>query len=322
MISKIVKITLLLVVFVTLAGISAYLTLTFLIKGEDTVVVPQLTGKKVVDVLKTLSDLGLNTKVGGSEYHDRVPLNHVVSQEPSPGMEIKKGRDVRIVISMGRRKIQVPDIIGMTLAQGLVVLEEKGLCGGVRSQTYSPVVKKDKIIAQSPAADIGISQGECVDLLVSSGERPRAYKMPDLNGLSLEDAILAIERHHMNFGDARSVYRKGKPLNSVIEQEPPAGSRVVEGTVVNLLANRRSGREEPVRLDIRRGVNLFRFKTDNGFIKSRIRVTLDWLGMSNDIFNGYMKPGKQFWFLIPRDNRVQVKVYQDDELIRSETYQN
>ena len=77
----------LLIAFILLAGISAYLTLTFLIKGEDTVVVPKLAGKKVVEVLQTLSDLGLNTKVGGSEYHDTVPL----SNSYSTGVYLKLG---------------------------------------------------------------------------------------------------------------------------------------------------------------------------------------------------------------------------------------
>ena len=61
-----------------IAGVSAYLTLTLIIKSEDTVVVPELVGKNVVNVLELLTNLGLNTKIKGSEYSAEVPKNHII----------------------------------------------------------------------------------------------------------------------------------------------------------------------------------------------------------------------------------------------------
>jgi beta-lactam-binding protein with PASTA domain len=68
MISRTLKIAALFFVFILVVGASAYLTLTLIIKSEDTVVVPDLVGKDVVYSLGLLTDLGLNTKVEGSEY--------------------------------------------------------------------------------------------------------------------------------------------------------------------------------------------------------------------------------------------------------------
>ena len=47
MITRIAKITALCLAFIVVAGISAYLMLTFLIKSEDTVIVPDFIGKDV-----------------------------------------------------------------------------------------------------------------------------------------------------------------------------------------------------------------------------------------------------------------------------------
>jgi len=66
-ISKIVKTGALVFLFILVVGASAYLTLTLIVKSEDTVVVPRLVGKEVVYVLELLTDLELNTKVEGSE---------------------------------------------------------------------------------------------------------------------------------------------------------------------------------------------------------------------------------------------------------------
>ena len=111
MILKILKITALVAAFFLVAGASAYLTLTYIIKSEDTVIVPDLVGKDVVTALELLTDLQLNTKVSGSEYSDQFPKNHVTFQEPEPGSEIKKDRDVRIMISKGTRNIFMPNLV-------------------------------------------------------------------------------------------------------------------------------------------------------------------------------------------------------------------
>ena len=63
MIRRVAKISVLLIVFLIITGTTAYLTLTFIIKSEDTVVVPDLLGLDVVFSLEILTDLGLNTKI-------------------------------------------------------------------------------------------------------------------------------------------------------------------------------------------------------------------------------------------------------------------
>ncbi|MBU4209574.1 MAG: PASTA domain-containing protein, partial [Proteobacteria bacterium] len=127
--------------------VSAYLTLTFIIKSEDKVVVPDLVGKDVVLILEMLSDLGLNTKIKGSEYSDNVPKNHVIFQEPEPGSEIKKRRDIRIIISKGTKRILMPNLKGLSIQQARLIIEENGLSLNKLSSTYSENVKKNEIIS-------------------------------------------------------------------------------------------------------------------------------------------------------------------------------
>ncbi len=88
MIVKIAKIAAIALAFIFVAGISAYFTLTLIIKSEDTVIVPNLEGKDVVYALELLTELELNTKVKGSEYTADIPKNYVVFQDPQAGAEI------------------------------------------------------------------------------------------------------------------------------------------------------------------------------------------------------------------------------------------
>jgi serine/threonine-protein kinase len=322
MILRILKIVVLLIIFAVVGGVSAYLTLTLIIKSEETVVVPELVGKEVVNVLRILTDLGLNTKVAGAEYSAGVPLNYVIFQNPVAGTELKKGRDVRLIVSKGAETVLVPNIKGISIQQGLVILEQNRLCQGKRSFTTSENVKKDIIIAHTPPPGLSVKRGVCVDLLVSTGTRPTAFKMPDLDGRLLEDAILLIERNNLLLGDVNSVYRKDKLRDAVVGQTPAAGHRVSEGTIVNLEANRKKDTANQPDLEIRRGIGLLRFQTEYGFLKSRIRVRLKRSGFSYDIYDGFINPGRESWFLIPRGNDVTALVYRDDEIVETHTFNN
>lgn len=320
MISRILKIAVLFFLFVLVVGAGAYFTLTLIIKSEDTVVVPDLSGKNVVYVLELLTDLGLNTKVKGSEYNADVPENNVIFQEPEPGAEIKKGRDVRIVISKGAKSILMPNLKGLFVRQARIILEENSLRRGEISGTYSNSIKKDEIIAQFPFQGTMITRGECVNLLVSVGVRPRAYKMPDLLGLSLSSAITVIESIDLVLGEIKTHFYKDKPINTVVAQELLFGYRVTQGSTVNIVINRKPVGKGHNYLNESQGGSLFRHRIEDGFLKRHIRVRLNSFGVSIDLFDGFMKPGEEIWLLIPRRNNSTVFLYEDGELIKTLVY--
>jgi len=320
MISRILKIASFFIIFTLVAGASAYLTLSLIIKSEDTVVVPNLEGKDVVYVLEFLTDLGLNTKVKGSEYSPHVPKNHVIFQEPDPGAEIKIGRDIRIILSKGTRSILMPNLKGLSIQQARIILEENNLCQGEISSTYSGHLKKDEIIAQNPSVGSTTARGECVNLLVSIGIRPRAFKMPVLRGLSIDEAILIIENNHMVIGEIESIFHENQPLNSIVEHEPLSGYRVIEGSTVSLVINRKPGRNIQEYIQAVEGVELFRYRLKDGFLKRRIRVRLNSYSLSSDLFNGLMRPGEEIWFLIPKNTNATLFLYEDDKLAKTQVY--
>jgi eukaryotic-like serine/threonine-protein kinase len=322
MISRILKAASLILIFILVVGASAYLTLTLIVKSEDTVVVPDLIGKEVVYALELLSDLGLNTKVEGSEYSAEVPKNSVIFQEPGAGSEIKKGRDVNIIISKGPKSVLMPNLENLPVQQARIIIDENSLCQGELSDTYSSHIKKDSIIAQVPARGTMVTRGECVNLLVSTGIRPQKYEMPDIRGRFLDDAIPLIENNNLILGKITSVYYKDKPLNSIVSQEPLSGYCVAEGSTVDLVVNRQPGKEGHEYLPGSQGGSLFRYRLKDGFLKRHIRVVLNSFGVSNPIFDDFMKPGEEIWLIIPRHNNATVFLYEDGQLIKTKVYGN
>ena len=320
MISRVLKIAILFFVFILIVGASAYLTLTMIIKSEDTVIVPDLAGKNIVYALELLTDLGLNTKVEGSEYSTDMPKNNVIFQEPEPGSEIKKGRDVRVIISKGSKSILMPNLENLPLQKVRIILEENSLCQGQISNIYSNRIKKDSVIAQVPAAGTMITRSECVNLLVSIGVRPQEYKMPDLKGRFLDSAIPLIENSNLILGKIKSVFYQDKPLNTIIAQEPLSGYFVTEGGTVDLVVNRKPGKKGHGYLAGSPGGNFFRYRVNDGFLKKHIRVVLNSFGVSNTIFDEFVQPGKEIWLIIPNNNNTTVFLYEDDKLIKTQVY--
>ena len=320
MISRVLKIAILLIGFILIVGASAYLTLTMIIKSEDTVIVPDLAGKNVVYALELLTDLGLNTKVEGSEYSTDMPKNNVIFQEPEPGSEIKKGRDVRVIISKGPKSILMPNLENLPVQQARIILEENSLCQGQISNIYSNRIKKDSVIAQVPTTGTMITRSECVNLLVSIGVRPQEYKMPDLKGRFLDSAIPLIENSNLILGKIKSVFYQDKPLNTIIAQEPLSGYFVTEGGTVDLVVNRKPGKKGHGYLAGSPGGSFFRYRVKDGFLKKHIRVVLNSFGVSNTIFDEFIQPGKEIWLIIPNNNNTTVFLYEDDKLIKTQIY--
>ena len=321
MITKVAKIAVLAIAFLIVAGASAYLTLTFIIKSEDTVIVPDLVGKDVVTALEQLTDLQLNTKVNGSEYSRQFPKNYVTYQEPEPGSEVKKDRDIRIILSKGPKNILMPNLISLSQRQARMIMEENSITEGNLTHTYIEDVEKDHIVVQVPSAGTMIARGAPVDLLVSMGPRPVAYMMPELAGLTLDKAVRMIERTNLMVGEIRSQFDKNKPRNIIINQEPPAGYRIRENSPINLVINRHPDKTVGAHLRHPLYGSLLQHRVKIGFLKKRIRVELESEDGTVDIFDDYIKPGEEIWVLVPRDRDARAFIFEDDELVKTRMYE-
>jgi serine/threonine-protein kinase len=321
MIVRITKILTLFFMFLAITGGTAYLTLTWIIKSEDTVVVPDLVGKDIVHALEMLTDLGLNTKVKGSQYSETFPKNHVMLQEPGPGSEIKKGRDIRIFLSKGSKTVIMPDLIGLSNRQARLVIEENGLClGQVSSTYYNPSLSKGEIIAQTPLKNRIVDRRQCVNLLMSLGPRPQAFKMSAFDGLSIDEAVVLIERSNLRVGQIRYHFEPGRPENVIIGQKPEPGYRVLAKAAVDLIVNRNQHMAgAPIPLKMQPSGFLIH-KLPPGFLKKRVEVRWDSLGISSNLVDELMQPGQELWLLVPTHQISTIFIYEDDTLVKTQVF--
>ncbi len=308
---RLARIVAVVLAFLAVTAVTAYFTLDFIVRGTGTEVVPDLTGKDVVSVLEELSDLDLNTKIGGLEYSADIPANHVISQDPLAGSEVRRGRSVRIVISRGPATVQVPNLRGLVLDQAETLLESNGLCSGRKSHLHHTAADAGTVAAQAPPAGRLVARGTCVDLLVSLGPRPGAVVMPRLDGLQLEDAVALLQGAGLTTGRIRYAVDRQKPPGVVIGQQPPAGYRAVLNSAVDLRISRRSAAARPTGGE---NQHLFRYRVSGGFLRQHIRVEWKTAILSTDLFDAYVAPGRELWLLVPSWHDGTLLLYRNGRL--------
>jgi len=317
MIIRMLKSAALFGIIALLVGGGAYLTLTLMIKSEETVLVPDLVRKDLLYALRILTDLELNAKIKAAEYSSEIPENHIIFQDPEPGAEIKKDRDVRLIISKGTQTLSMPSLKRLSIQQARILLSENDLCTGTTSFTSSPTARKDEVIAQWPDPGTTVQRGTCADLLISMGEMAASYQMPDLSGKSLESALSLIERHQLTLGEIKAVVQPKVPLDTVAEQSPPRGYRVSSGQTVNISINRRTSGKK---LSAISGVHLFRHQVASGFLRKHVRIRLMAFGVSTDIFDDLVKPGKEIWAAVPSHIDATLFLYEDQSLVQTKLF--
>jgi len=212
----VVLLAMMLIVFVT-----AFVTLKVMTWGEA-VEVPDIRGKDLAEAVNTLGGLGLEVNVERQEHHPSVPANAVIYQNPMPGSEVKKGRGVAVVVSLGSEEVNTPSLTGEAFKRAQILLQQKGLVLGevVRVQTEG---QGNAVMAQYPPPDTVQQKGAKVDLLVSNGPRPVAFVAPDLDGKSLregEDAAQTMALRLVSGGRG----------TVIVSQNPPSGYRIAAGS--------------------------------------------------------------------------------------------
>ena len=175
--------------------------------------------------------------------------------------------------------------------------------------------------AQVPAPGVMITRGAEVNLLVSMGSRTAELKMPELSGLSLDEAVLRIEKNNLSVGRIQSQFYKQRPRNIVIRQEPLAGYRVVENSPIHLVINRPPGKSTKGGGHRPLYGSLLQHDIKNGFLKRKVRIELEHKTRTAEIFEDYVKPGEQLWILVPRDRDAAVFIFEDDELVKTHLYE-
>lgn len=196
--------------------------------------VPPLVGLTEAQALQRTTELELH--VTALDYRiDAKPLGTVIAQAPEPGTVLGPNARLALTVSGGpeRQPLEVPDVSGMPYAAAVDKLKAMGfseveaLPGGVSFD------KVGAVTSQNPAAGTKVPPGTPLAVFYALSGRT-IVQVPDVNGLPLWRAQLALEAAQLVTGHVSYVQQKDAP-QGVVKVEP--SSYTLPGTPVQITVN-------------------------------------------------------------------------------------
>lgn len=151
-------------------------------------IMPNLVGLNYEEIKNDpqYSDFKMNPK---TEYSEDKEPGIILEQSVPEGQTIKVGRIVDIKVSIGVKKLEVPDVVNMKYEDAVNELTSRGFLGTPKkTEEYNDTVAAGVVIRTDPAADTSVDPNTQIQIFVSLGKAPEAVKVPALIGKTQKEA--------------------------------------------------------------------------------------------------------------------------------------
>jgi serine/threonine-protein kinase len=195
--------------------------------GAPDAVVPTVEGLPLKQALKQLHDRGFETDIT-AQSSDTVDKGLVIGTKPDGGTLLSQAERVTVLVSSGVAKFAAPNVVGLDQDAAESALEDKNLVPAVVQKESD--AQEGQVIAQDPAADTKVSEGDRVTLTVSKG--PGAVAVPDTVGLTRGDARGELETAGFNVQVRTRPSQDQADDDIVLDQRPAHGTQLKKGRTV------------------------------------------------------------------------------------------
>lgn len=205
--------------------------------GVNMVTVPSVVGFSEADALISLNQMNLGITVTGRESSDTIEAGKIIRQEIEAGTSIARNSTIGVVVSTGPEKFSMLDVSGKTEQSAIAALKDKEL--EVTSEyIYSDEIEKGIVISSNPTPNTMIMKKDKVTITVSMGPEFKEVPVPDVKGMTLEEAKLALEKEGFILGKTEEAESTEVAAGKIISQNLEAGKIAKQGTSVNLVVSK------------------------------------------------------------------------------------
>lgn len=181
------------------------------------------------DAIKSAAKAELVIKVSEKKYSDSVPENTVMAQSVPADSVITNDKVIELTVSLGKKTVVVPYVIGATEANAKAMLGEKELKVTVEYKN-SDSFAAGLVMSQSVAAKKEVTPGTEVKITVSKGAA--SFAVPNVVGKSEASAKSTLNAKGLKVS---VTYAKNSSVaeGNVISQNPSSGN-VKSGDTVTI----------------------------------------------------------------------------------------
>ncbi len=181
----------------------------------------------------TLEDKGFDVQ------EDRRPSSTVraglaIDTEPPAGTELERGSRVILVVSSGVRLVQVPSVVGQQQDLAVSALRAEGLIPNVEQRDSDE--PEGQVVAQDPVGGSTVKARTTVTVVVSTGAG--SAFVPNVVGQSDDDARADLKDAGLKVRVVRRTTSDPNEDGQVLEQTPPAGTRLRRGEFVTIFVGK------------------------------------------------------------------------------------
>lgn len=212
-----------------------FLLYTFWPRPE--VEVPNVVGKTLSEAERILREAGLEPTLREGEFSSVIPAHIVIRQHPEPGRPVRAGRQIEIFPSRGADLHDVPDILGMTVLEAQILLNNAGFTLGQQTPEFHDTIEVGVIISQNPRPPLRTERGTAIDVVVSKGSPIVYVNVPMLVGQSQTVAEQLLTEEGLRVGQVTWDY-SDQPFGTVLRQGLSIFDRVPQGTSVSIVVSR------------------------------------------------------------------------------------
>ncbi len=167
--------------------------------------------------------------VASSDFEEGV----ITDQDPKAGDSIVKGGVIKLFVAKSGEGKVIPDLTNKNYKEARDTLQAMGFIVTLQA-TESDTVPVGNVISTNPGANVSVLEGSTITVYYAvDASSATQFKMPDLQGKSLEDAKLVLERNGLEVSKVETV-DSSIATNYIVSQSPAAGSPVRKGDTVIL----------------------------------------------------------------------------------------
>ncbi len=149
--------------------------------GPDSVQVPNIVGYTQTFGTEVLEGMGLAVESVIEEFSNEYEIGKIIRVEPEVGSQIAPNGKVTIVISKGKEKVTMPNLVGLTKEAAIALLETEGLTADVQ-EVSDKTRPYNQVISQEYDVESKIEVGTAVKIYVNiykQSETETATKTPE-----------------------------------------------------------------------------------------------------------------------------------------------
>jgi serine/threonine-protein kinase len=201
------------------------------------VAVPAITDMPWTDARQELFNVGLRLQIGSRQFDEKIPRDHVISQQPLAQESVRKGRLVVVAVSKGSEIGTVPNVLDIPERKATLELKKAGFIIGKVKRDFYEDHPKDAVAEVIPKEGTVISKGMPLDIMVSDGPKPTHIEAPNLIGEGLIAAKEKIEKMGLKLGKIDYKQNSTVSPGTVISQSVPPASSVSLESAINIVVS-------------------------------------------------------------------------------------